>query len=420
MWEKGKSCSRVQIQPTNNPEDQELRVLVIATTGRDAILICNVLGREGISTRKCDSWEDLFAQIDLGAGTVLVAEEALTPGALDRFSQIIKRQPAWSDFPLLLLTRGGAVSATTLRRRDMREPLGNVHLLERPVRPETLVSAIESALRARRRQYEIRDNLQRQQRAEKALRESEKLAIAGRMAASIAHEINNPLAAITNLLYLCSTANSMPDIKNYLQLAQQEMARVTAITTHTLRFYRHAAKPAPVKITEVLDSVLALFHSRLNHAGIEIKKRYQETAPVIGLSGELRQLLANLIGNALDAMRSGGKLTVRAYNAREFGNGARRGVRIVIADTGAGIQPEMKARIFDAFFTTKGQTGTGLGLWISADIIQKHSGTVRVKSCVTPGKSGTLFSIFLPMEPTREKFGQPRLEEVASGQAPAQ
>ncbi|HLK53337.1 MAG TPA: hybrid sensor histidine kinase/response regulator, partial [Candidatus Angelobacter sp.] len=193
-------------------------MLVIATTGRDAILICNVLGRVGISCRKCDSWEDLFAQIDLGAGSVIVAEEALTPGALENFSQILKRQPPWSDFPLLLLTSAGAVSATTLRRGDMREPLGNVQLLERPARPETLISAVQSALRARRRQYEIRDNLERQQIAEKALRHSEKLAVAGRMAASIAHEINNPLAAITNLLYLCSTANCMSEIKNYVQM----------------------------------------------------------------------------------------------------------------------------------------------------------------------------------------------------------
>jgi signal transduction histidine kinase len=152
----------------------------------------------------------------------------------------------------------------------------------------------------------------------------------------------------------------------------------------------------------------------LNNAGIKTKKDYKQVLPVLGLSGELRQLLANLIGNALDAMRSGGTLTVRAHNAREFGNGRRQGVRVVIADTGIGIGPEMKSRIFDAFFTTKGQTGTGLGLWISADIIKKHSGTVRVKSRVNPGKSGTVFSIFLPEEPTLERFGQPRLEEVSA------
>lgn len=414
MWEKRERCFHVQIKAINkNSDNKELRVLVIATIGRDATLICGVLERVGIACWKCNSWEILFAQIDLGAGAVIVAEEALTPETLEKFSQLIKHQPPWSDFPLLLLTVSGAVSAKTLRRHDMREPLGNVHLLERPVRPETLISAVQSALRARRRQYQIRDHLERQQMAEKALRNSEKLAIAGRMAASIAHEINNPLEAITNLIYLCSTSERMPDIQKYLAMAQQEMARVSAITTHTLRFYRQAAKPAPVKITEVLDSVLVLFGSRLNYARIAIKKSYKDVAPVLGLSGELRQLFANLIGNSLDAMRAGGTLTVRARPAKELRNGCRRGVRVVIADTGTGIGPEMKPRIFDAFFTTKGQTGTGLGLWISAEIIQKHSGRVRVKSRATPGKSGTVFSIFLPAEPSLEKFGQPRLGETA-------
>jgi signal transduction histidine kinase len=414
MWENRESCLDVQTQAINSFDNPELRVLVIATTGRDGMLVCQVLRRAGITCSNCDSWQELFKEIDLGAGAVIAAEETLTPEALAKLSQIIEQQPPWSDFPLLLLTSAGAVSASTQRRHSIRQPLGNVHLMERPLRPETLVSAVHSALRARHRQYQIRDHLQQQQIAEKALRDSEKLAIAGRMAASIAHEINNPLAAITNLLYLSSTASDPAVIKRYLAMAQQEMARVTAITSHTLQFYRHSAKPAPVKISEVLDSVLVLFHSRLSHAGIEVKKDYKKVAPVLGLSGELRQLLANLIGNALDAMRSGGKLTVRAHNAREFSSGARAGVRVIIADTGAGINPEMKSRIFDAFFTTKGQTGTGLGLWISADIIRKHSGTVRVKSCVTAGKSGTVFSIFLPAEPAQEKFGQARLEEATA------
>jgi signal transduction histidine kinase len=403
----------VQTPAINNPDNQELRVLVIAPSGRDGILICEVLRRVGIASLKCDLWQYLFDEIDRGAGAVIAAEEALTTEALQKFSQIIEQQPPWSDFPLLLLTSAGAVSAVTQRWHSIREPMGNVHLLERPLRPETLISAVQSALRARRRQYQIRDHLLQQQMAERALRESEKLAIAGRMAASIAHEINNPLATITNLLYLGATANDLAAIKRYLTMAQQEMARVTAITNHTLQFYRHVAHPAPVKITEVLDSVLVLFHSRLTSAGIKIEKDYRQVVPVLGLSGELRQLLANLIGNSLDAMRFGGKLTVRVRNATDFATG-RKGVRVVIADTGMGIGPEMKSRIFDAFFTTKGQTGTGLGLWISADIIQKHSGTVRVKSRVTPGKSGTVFSIFLPEEPSKANFGQPRLEEATA------
>ena len=296
-----------------------------------------------------------------------------------------------------------------MRRSDMREPLGNGQLLERPVRPETLQSAVESALRARRRQYQIRDHLHEQQQAEQALRNSEKLAVAGRMAASIAHEINNPLEAITNLIYLCSTTDKPDDVKKYLVMAQQEMARVSAITTHTLRFYRQATNPTPVQVLEILDSVLVLFHSRLDYARVKVKKEYGTVEPILALSGELRQLFANLIGNSLDAMRGGGTLTIRARKAREL-RGCRPGVRVVIADTGAGIGPEMKSRIFEAFFTTKGQTGTGLGLWISLEIIQKHSGTVRVKSRTT-SQSGTVFSIFLPAQPVPAKFAQPRLQE---------
>jgi signal transduction histidine kinase len=404
----------VQTQANNNPESRELRVLVIAPTGRDARIICDVLGRTGISCCACDSWDSFFAQVELGAGAVIVAEEAFTPPSLEKLSQLIQSQPPWSDFPLLVLTSHGAVSASTVRRRDMREPLGNVQLLERPVRPETLVSGVQSALRARRRQYQLRDHLRRQQQAEQALRNSEKLAVAGRMAASIAHEINNPLEAITNLIYLCSTSSQMCDIKKYLGMAQQEMTRVSAITTHTLRFYRQASRPAPVNITEVLDSVLVLFHSRLSYARIQVKKEYQEVKPILGLGGELRQLFANLIGNSLDATRAGGTLIVRARQVTEPGTRHRSGVRVIIADTGAGIGPEMKSRIFDPFFTTKGQTGTGLGLWISSEIIQKHSGTVRIKSRTTPRKSGTVFSIFLPADPPLERFAQPRMDESAA------
>lgn len=392
----------MQTPATNDCGNNELDVLVIATTGRDAALICDLLRRVGIACWKCDTWDSLFARLDRGAGAVIVAEEALTPEALEKFSRLIKQQPPWSDFPLLLLTSSGAVSASTLRRRDFREPLGNVDLLERPLRPETLISAVQSALRARRRQYQIREHLHRQQMADEALRNAEKLAVAGRMAASIAHEINNPLESITNLIYLCSSTDELCEVRKYLAMAQDEMARVSAITTHTLGFYRHTDRPAPVRVTEVLDSVLLLFQSRLNYARITIKRDYEDVEPVIGVSGELRQLLANLIGNSLDAMRHGGTLIVRVRPAKELCNGNRRGVRVVVADTGVGIGPEMRSRIFEAFFTTKGQTGTGLGLWISSEIIQKHRGTVRVKSCVTPGKSGTVFSIFLPTQSSAE------------------
>ena len=386
----------MQTQTSSNADQREYRVLVMTPTGRDGRLICSLLERVSILCQSCESPDRLLSEIRSGAGAVIIAEEALTPALIETLSTFMKDQPPWSDFPLLLLTVAGAVSAASLRRLEMQKPLGNVLLLERPIRPETLVSTVRSALRARQRQYQIRQQLHQQHQAEEALRKSEKLAIAGRMAASIAHEINNPLESVTNLVYLSSTSECIPDIREYLATAQQELARVSAIATHTLRFHRDPAGPTPVNITEILDSVMLLFCSRLNYANIAIDKRCEEVQPIIGLAGELRQLFANLVGNALDAMRSGGTLKVRVRSASELNNGLRSGVRVIIADTGQGISPDKKAKIFEPFFTTKGQTGTGLGLWISSEIIQKHRGTVRLKTSVRPQKCGTVFSIFLP------------------------
>jgi signal transduction histidine kinase len=331
----------------------------------------------------------------VGAGSIIITEEALTPDIVGTLSQVIRDQPTWSDFPVLLLTLAGAVTLSSLRRRELQKPLGNVLLLERPIRPETLVSTVQSALRARKRQYQLRDQLQQQAEAENALRKSEKLAVAGRMAASIAHEINNPLESVTNLIYLSSTSERMADIKTFLATAEREIARVSAITAHTLRFHREPAGPVPVKVAELLDSVLTLFHSRLCQANIAVKKECGTVTPILGLEGELRQLFANLVGNALDAMGKGGTLTLRLRNVVS-NNGHGAGVRVTVADTGHGIAPEMKPKLFEPFFTTKGQTGTGLGLWISSEIVQKHKGSIRVRSSVRPQRSGTVFSVFLP------------------------
>ena len=388
----------MQKQKSSKAEDKELRVLVMTPTGRDSALLCELLGRVNIPCQGCTSWDELMFEIRSGAGAVIVAEEALTAEFVEALSAFLNEQPPWSDFPLLLLTVAGAVSTSSLRRLEMQKPLGNVLLLERPIRPETLISAVNGALRSRRRQYQIREQIQQQHLAEEALRRSEKLAVAGRMAASIAHEINNPLESVTNLVYLSSVTDELSEIRGYLDMAQQELARVSAIATHTLRFYREHSGPAPVNMGEVLDSVITLFCSRLQYANVVVDKELDSVPTIVGLAGELRQLFANLIGNALDAMHGGGTLKLRLRAATELRQG-RPGVRVIIADTGQGIGSDEKAKIFEPFFTTKGSTGTGLGLWISSEIIQKHQGTVRVKSCVEPQKSGTVFSIFLPQNP---------------------
>ena len=246
----------------------------------------------------------------------------------------------------------------------------------------------------------MRDFLDASRVTEKALRKSEKLALAGRLAASIAHEINNPLASVTNLLYLIRTSASLEDAKKHTEVAERELARVSQIVTQTLRFYREPSKPAYVQIPEILDSALTLYQPRLTHAEIIIERDFRECTPILAMAGELRQVILNLIGNALDAIGRGGTLKLRVTNTREHSNGSRPGIRLTIADTGSGIEPEIRKTLFEPFVSTKGNMGTGLGLWISSEIIRKHGGTIQVKSRALPPSTGAVFSVFLPLTPS--------------------
>lgn len=335
----------------------------------------------------------------LGAGAVILAEEALSLSDITEWAAQITEQPSWSDLPLILLTNTGEVNRESQKKMLARQPLGNMVLLERPVRPETFISTVQAALRSRRRQYQMRDHLVESRVAEEALRRSEKLAVTGRLAASIAHEINNPLMSVTNLLYLIGSSSSLEETKTYTEIAATELARVSEIVTQTLRFYREPRKPAIVQVTEIVDSALSLYKARLNAAEIVIERDFRECSPVLAMAGELRQVILNLIGNSLDAIGRDGRLKIRASNAREHRNGLRSGIRLTVADSGSGIPPKIRKTLFEPFVSTKGNTGTGLGLWVSSQIIQRHSGTIQVKSCALSPCTGTVFSVFLPLQP---------------------
>jgi signal transduction histidine kinase len=236
--------------------------------------------------------------------------------------------------------------------------------------------------------------------AEEALRKTEKLAAAGRLAASIAHEINNPLEAVTNLLFLLETQPSLNETAHgWVQSAQHEIERVSAITQQTLRFYRQSTKPVRASLPELLDSVLTLHRGRINTLQVECLRRYRGEGVLLCLTGELRQLFANLIGNGLDAMRpSGGRLYVRATDTYDVCDEAVRGIRVTVADTGCGMSAEVRRRIFEPFFTTKEATGTGLGLWVGAEIMEKHGVRLRIRSREAGGDTGrgTVFMLFFP------------------------
>src|SRR5579863_4801267 len=378
----------------------DLRVLVVAPTGRDGLLICNLLANKGISCVAVSSGLAARIEAKVNAGVVILAEEALTLAGIDEWAELIAEQPSWSDLPVILLTDAGEVDRESTRKMHARQPLGNVVLLERPVRPETFVSTVQAALRSRDRQYQVRDFVARNRAAEEAVRRSEKLAVVGRLAASISHEINNPLAAVTNLLYLISISDSLEGAKEHNKIATHELARVSEIVTQTLRFYREPSKPTLVRVSEIVDSALILYEARLTHAEIAIERDFRNCSSIVAMAGELRQVILNLIGNALDALGNGGRLKIRISDAREYRDGARKGVRLTVADTGSGISPAVRKTLFEPFVTTKPDTGTGLGLWISSEIIRRHSGTIQVRSSALSQSAGTVFSLFLPLDPT--------------------
>ena len=235
-------------------------------------------------------------------------------------------------------------------------------------------------------------------RTQVALLQTEKLAAVGRLAASIAHEINNPLESVTNLLYLASITEDLNDIHDYLETADRELRRVSVISSQTLRFYKQSTSPRPVTFDDLIESVLSIHQGRTVNSRVAIELRDRSTAPVLCFEGEIRQVLNNLVGNAIDAMHpAGGRLLLRSRNARDWRTG-EHGLRITIADTGSGMPSAVQRRIFDAFFTTKGIGGTGLGLWVSREIVERHRGLLRVRSSRREGASGTVFSLFLPFD----------------------
>ena len=236
-----------------------------------------------------------------------------------------------------------------------------------------------------------------QKKAELALQQNDKLAVVGRLASSIAHEINNPLESVTNLLYLAEHSETMEQMRQYILTAEIELRRVSAITSQTLRFHKQASSPQEINLTELVGSVLSVYQSRIANANIHIDRFCSAKRRVRCFEGEIRQVLANLISNALDAMPAGGTLYLRGREAINWRNG-EPGIAVTIADTGIGMTPDTQQRLFRPFFTTKGLTGTGLGLWVSKGIIERHRGKLNVRSSQSPAHHGTMFTLFLPFD----------------------
>jgi PAS domain S-box-containing protein len=216
--------------------------------------------------------------------------------------------------------------------------------------------------------------------SEGALMRAEKLAAAGRLAASVAHEVNNPLEGLTNLVYLARRSDEVEEIRQLLVQAEGELARIAHITRQSLGFYRETTTPAHFKPSKIVHEVSSFYASRAATLGVTFQVNAATDREVLGAAGELRQILSNLLANSLDACTKGASIRIETHSAVDPRNPSSAGVRITIADTGTGIAPEHIKSIFEPFFTTKTETGTGLGLWVSRELVEKHGGSLRVRS----------------------------------------
>lgn len=249
------------------------------------------------------------------------------------------------------------------------------------------------------RWYGITEDIEERKVSELALVQAEKLMAVGKLASSIAHEINNPLEAVTNLLYLARTSKEIVgEVLTYVLTAEAELGRISQITTQTLRFHKQSTRRLLVGCADLIGGALEIYLRRIADKGIVLEKRKRAHKKVICYEGEIRQVLNNLIANSIDAISyKGGRLLLRSREATDWKTG-RAGLVITVADNGSGMTMRTQRRIFEPFFTTKGLTGTGLGLWVSCEIVVRHKGELRVRSSQRPGQSGTVFTMFLPYD----------------------
>lgn len=244
----------------------------------------------------------------------------------------------------------------------------------------------------------IARDITERKKAEQSLLVSERLAAVGRLAATVAHEINNPLEAVTNLVYLAKMSSPPGELLKYLSTAEEQLNCISHLTRQTLGFYRETSGARRVRLSEIITSLASVFASRARNRRISLVQEIDENTEIVAVPGEIRQVIANLVSNSIDAIPGAGSVRIRVSPSRRWTGNCEGGVRITIADDGAGIPREARGRLFEPFFTTKRDVGTGLGLWVCKTIVNNHRGTIQVHSSTTRGKSGTAVSVFLPCE----------------------
>ncbi|MBO9715959.1 MAG: response regulator [Pseudoxanthomonas sp.] len=406
--------------------DHPLTVLVLAPIGRDAATVADLLQRAGIDSRICADYPALLAGLGPGVGAAFVAEEGLFGQDLDRLADWVAAQPPWSDLPLAMLTSRHLQPAVAAWRTGLVRRLGNVSLIERPVEPITLVSVMETALRARRRQLEIcdlmearkaaaaqlealvdrrtaqlqalnaqlREEMDERIRVEESLRRTQKLESLGQLTGGVAHDFNNILMVVSAGLEMLERNDDPERRAKLIQGMRQATQRGAGLTRQLLAFSRNRAlRPETVQLPRLIGDMAALLHGSLRgdiHLQVDLAG---DLWPVVVDPGELELAILNLAVNARDAMAGCGTLAVGGCNVVD-GEGAGEFVRLAVRDTGAGMTEEVKARVFEPFFTTKDiGKGSGLGLAQVYGFANQSGGSVAIDTA--PGQ-GTTVTLLLP------------------------
>ena len=426
---------------TSSDAPREL-VLILAPTGRDAASTSGLLRRAGIATRICANFDALLAEIDHDAGVAFVAEEGLFGQALDKLAERIQRQPAWSDIPFVMLTSRHDHPRVAAWRKTQIERLGNVSLIERPVQPITLVSVMQAALRARRRQFEIRallqareaasaqleslvqmrtqqlqtvntrlrDEMAERARVEETLRHAQKLEALGQLTGGVAHDFNNLLMVITAGLDMLEVHDDPQRREKLMRAMQQAAQRGAGLTRQLLAFSRsRTLHPETVELPRLIGNMSELLDRSLR-GDITVKVDLADDLwPVVADPGELELVILNLAVNARDAIKGSGVITITGHNVRDTIDGIEGDfVSLSVRDTGTGMSEEIRARVFEPFFTTKDVgKGSGLGLAQVYGFAKQSGGAVTIDS--VPGQ-GTVIALSLPRshEVASHEESQPR------------
>ncbi|WP_315785833.1 MULTISPECIES: response regulator [unclassified Bradyrhizobium] len=409
--------------------DRDQHVLVFAPIGRDGPASAELLRNARIDARVCTSLAELVSELNTGVGAVVVSEEGFFAKDTGPLMQWVERQPAWSDLPFIVLTSHREQPAVAAWRRNLVRALRNVSLLERPIQPITLTSAVQSAMRARRRQYEIRALIQAREQAaqelerlvvertralaesnehlriemaerarvEETLRQAQKIEAIGRLTGGVAHDFNNLLMVISGGLDMLDRQADPERRRRLMDGMIQAAQRGASLTRQLLAFSRRQElTPEPVDIARQIGGMRELLDRSLR-GDVHVQFDFPETLwPVEVDPGELELVVLNLAVNARDAMPSGGTIMVRAENLSNWKDDEIAGdyVRLSVIDAGTGMTDEVRLRVFEPFFTTKDVgKGSGLGLAQVYGFVKQSRGTVSIESEL--GR-GTTIALYLP------------------------